>query len=166
MNPYYPKRQKNHTALKQDAASDCPCQSGLPFQECCQPFLDTYMGNASMGNASMSNASTSHASPQRPDTAEQLMRSRYCAYVLKNSDYLLQTWHPDYRPETLDLTDSPNQWLGLKIKNTHQGKKNDCTGQVHFIARFKINGKAHKLEEHSQFKKINGQWLYLTGKIE
>ena len=156
MNPYYPKRQKNRTALKQDAVSDCPCQSGLPFQACCQPFLNTYT----------SNASTNHASPQRPDTAEQLMRSRYCAYVLKNSDYLLQTWHPDYRPETLDLTDSPNQWLGLKIKNTHQGKKNDYTGQVHFIARFKINGKAHKLEEHSQFKKINGQWLYLTGKIE
>jgi len=155
MNPSYPKHQKNRTALKQDAVSaDCPCQSGLSFQACCQRFLNAYISNASMSN-----------SPQWPDTAEQLMRSRYCAYVLKNSDYLLQTWHPDYRPETLDLSDSPNQWIGLKIKNTHQGKKNDCTGQVHFIARFKINGKAHKLEESSQFKKIKGQWLYLTGNL-
>jgi len=123
---------------------DCPCQSGLAFKQCCQRFLDN---------------------EQLPQTAEQLMRSRYCAYVLKNNDYLLQTWHPRYRPDSQDLNDSGHQWIGLKIKNTVEGQKNDTSGQVHFIARFKINGKAHKLEENSQFEKINGRWFYLNGEI-
>jgi len=125
-------------------AADCPCQSGLAFAQCCQRFLD---------------------SNQLPETAEQLMRSRYCAYALKNCDYLLQTWHPGYRPESLDLSDSPNQWIGLKIKKTHLGGKNDLIGRVHFIARFKINGKAHKLEENSRFEKLNGQWFYQNGEF-
>ncbi|MDX2506519.1 MAG: YchJ family protein [Gammaproteobacteria bacterium] len=133
-----------------DTRSDCPCQSGLTFQQCCQRFLDSTLA----GSAA-----------QQPETAEQLMRSRYCAYVLKNSDYLLKTWHPDYRPETLVLEGSVNHWLGLKIKNSHQGNKNDTAGQVHFIAFYKINGKAYKLEENSQFKKINSQWLYLNGEL-
>lgn len=91
------------------------------------------------------------------------MRSRYCAYVLKDKDYLLKTWHPKSRPETLNLQDSPVHWIGLKIKASHLGQKNDDSGMVHFIARFKNNGKAHKLEEHSQFEKTNGQWFYVKG---
>lgn len=53
----------------------------------------------------------------------------------------------------------------LKNKKIIQGNKNDSIGQVHFIARYKINGKAHKLEENSYFEKINGQWLYLKGDL-
>lgn len=124
--------------------SVCPCQSGLLFHQCCQHFLDRSLG-------------------QYPETAEQLMRSRYCAFVLNDLDYILKTWHPDHRPDRLDLADSDNHWIGLNIKSIQQGQKNDLTGKVHFIARFKINGKAHKLEEHSQFEKINGHWLYMKG---
>lgn len=94
------------------------------------------------------------------------MRSRYCAYWFKDADYLLETWHPRYRPECLNLSDSPNQWIGLKIKQTQLGQKNDAFGVVHFVARYKINGKAHKLEENSQFEKINNQWFYLNGEID
>ena len=93
------------------------------------------------------------------------MRSRYTAYVLKNSDYLLNTWHPEHRPTNLNLDDNNNQWIGLKILKTISGAKDDLDGQVHFVARFKINGKAHKLQENSIFKKIDGQWLYVTGDI-
>ena len=125
---------------------DCPCQSGLTYAQCCQRFIDSDQA-------------------QLPDTAEQLMRSRYTAYVYKDTDYLLKTWHPKHRPQQLNLHDSANQWIGLKIKNTQQGTKHDTTGKVHFVARFKINGKAHKLEENSTFEKINGQWLYVSGDI-
>ena len=120
--------------------SDCPCQSGLTFEQCCQPFI------------------TSHSLPA---TAEQLMCSRYTAYTLQNSEYLLRSWHPDFRPAGIDFTQQQHQWTGLKIISTHLGGVNDNEGQVHFIARFKLNGKAHKLEENSRFKKIAGQWLYL-----
>ncbi len=127
-----------------NASFNCPCQSGLLFQQCCQKFL------------SLSSL---------PETAEQLMRSRYSAYVLHNENYLLNTWHPKHRPEALQLQESTNQWLGLKIKATHKGQKNDHEGYVHFIARFKVNGKAHKLTENSFFEKINGQWFYTKGDI-
>ena len=93
------------------------------------------------------------------------MRSRYSAYTLFDSEYLLKTWHPQYRPASLVLDDKDKgtnqQWIGLKIKQTIQGKENDHSGQVHFIARYKINGKAHRFEENSYFEKIDGQWFYL-----
>ena len=126
--------------------SDCPCQSGLLFHQCCRPYLD-------------------RSSDQYPETAEQLMRSRYCAYVLDDLDYIMTTWHPDHRPNGLDRNDSGNRWIGLKIKSTLLGQKNDVSGNVHFIARYKVNGKAHKLEENSLFEKINGHWLYIKEDI-
>lgn len=93
------------------------------------------------------------------------MRSRYSAYVLNDLDYINKTWHPDFRPKGFDLNNSGSHWIGLKIKATQQGQKNDQTGKVHFIARYKINGKAHKLEEHSLFEKINGHWFYIKEDI-
>lgn len=124
----------------------CPCQSGLLFAQCCQPFL---------------------LLPEQhfPTTAKQLMRSRYSAYVLKDSDYLLKTWHPEYRPQSLHLEQDKSQWIALTIKATHLGGNNDLQGMVHFIARYKINGKAYKLEEKSHFEKLNDHWFYLSGDI-
>ncbi len=138
-------------AKKAAKNNSCPCQSGLVFSQCCAPFLNS--------NSAI-----------LPETAEQLMRSRYCAYVLHNSHYLLNTWHPEHRPENLIFENmppenSPGQWLGLKIKSTHMGLKEDDRGEVHFIARYKINGKAFRLEEKSRFVKINDQWFYTTGQI-
>lgn len=134
------KRTHKHSLDK----LDCPCQSGLLFEQCCQPFLSTN-------------------SQQYPETAEQLMRSRYCAYVINNIDYLLKSWHSAYRPKKLELNNSEHQWIGLKIKSVKKGKKDDFSGTVHFIARYKINGKAYKLEENSLFEKTNHQWFYLKG---
>ena len=128
--------------IKEESA--CPCQSGLLFKHCCQRFIEK-------------------PAEYIPETAEQLMRSRYCAYVVHNTDYLLYSWHPDYRPAQLDLDYPDNYWSGLKIKATMQGQKNDNNGIVHFIARYKVNGKAFKLEENSLFKKINLRWFYTEG---
>lgn len=90
------------------------------------------------------------------------MRSRYTAFALGLEKYLLQTWHPDTRPATLDLTeDPPTKWLGLKVK--HAELTSETTATVEFIARYKITGKAERLHELSQFIRINGHWYYLTG---
>lgn len=123
---------------------DCHCQSGLLFEQCCQRFLELPLSHFAK-------------------TAEQLMRSRYCAYVLSDETYLLSTWHPKSRPEKLHLEHSNSHWIGLKIKSTTLGQENDSSGTVHFIARYKENGKAHKLEENSQFEKKDGRWFYVTG---
>src|ERR1043165_10100581 len=46
-----------------------------------------------------------------PD-AQALMRSRYTAYTLDLIEYLLATWHPDTRPETLERGERDLKWLG------------------------------------------------------
>lgn len=90
------------------------------------------------------------------------MRSRYCAYVLVRSDYLLATWHPATRPPVISL-DPQVQWLGLKVIRACNDVK---TGMVEFVARHKINGKAHRLHEVSQFVKEDGHWLYMDGELK
>lgn len=91
------------------------------------------------------------------------MRSRYSAYVLGLEDYLLNTWHPNTRPKHLNLANDRTQWLRLEIKRF---EPNDDQAIVEFIATYKVNGKAEKLHETSQFRKIAGRWFYIDGKFE
>jgi len=94
------------------------------------------------------------------------MRSRYTAFTQQDEAYLLQSWHSSTRPQTLDLTQqAPIKWLGLKIVHTEAGAADDDTGVVEFVARFKVNGKAQRLHETSQFVKEAGRWLYVQGQI-
>ena len=108
----------------------CPCGSGKLYSDCCGRFQ------------------------------EQLMRSRYSAFVVKNPMYLLDTWHPTTRPSELNLAD-PVKWLSLKIKST--GFISPDEGFVHFIARGLIAGRGFKQEEKSRFLKENGRWFYVDG---
>lgn len=92
------------------------------------------------------------------------MRSRYSAYVMADEKYLLSTWHSSTRPESLGLDkDTTTKWAGLEVKATGQGSQMDEQGMVEFVARYKINGKAERLHEISQFKKEMGKWFYLDG---
>lgn len=92
------------------------------------------------------------------------MRSRYTAYVLGFEDYLLQTWHPETRPVSLDLTDNSHiKWLGLQVK--HSELTSETTATVEFIARYKVGGKAERMHELSQFELIENRWYYLTGEV-
>ena len=79
--------------------SSCPCGNLRAYAECCGRF---------------------HAG-EVPDTAPQLMRSRYSAYVLRLTDYLLATWHPDTRPDVLALPPPEElRWVGLDIRSQRQ----------------------------------------------
>lgn len=90
------------------------------------------------------------------------MRSRYTAYVLGLEDYLLNTWHPDTRPQALNLADdTTTKWLGLQVKHVKINDEKDAT--VAFIARYKINGKAERMHEISQFLRIENRWYYFSG---
>lgn len=126
-----------HSASKSDT---CFCGSTKPYAQCCQPY---------------------HEGTPAP-TAEALMRSRYSAYVLKLEAYLLHTWHPDTRPDVLNLADDAStKWLGLTIKR-HEDMR-DCKATVEFVARYKVGGKAERLHEISRFTLENGRWYYLDG---
>jgi SEC-C motif-containing protein len=121
----------------------CPCGSGNPYHRCCQPYIELIS-----------------AAP----TAEALMRSRYAAFVLLNEDYLRYSWHPDFCPKNIHL-DEDTRWLGLKIVSTVAGNTDDATGEVEFVARSKLNGKASRLHENSRFSRYEDHWVYLDGKF-
>jgi SEC-C motif domain protein len=117
----------------------CPCGSGSTLDRCCERYLD--------GNGPA-------------PTAEALMRSRYSAYTLLREDYLLATWHPSTRPTALGLaTEAPTKWLGLDVLRHQQTDADHAI--VEFVARYKINGRAHRLHETSRFVREDGRWFYV-----
>lgn len=124
----------------------CPCGSGRDYEACCEPCLKGKI----------------HAA-----TAEQLMRSRYTAYVMHDEGYLLATWHGSTRPQQLDPdTTETVKWTGLKIVSKHAGGVDDTQGVVEFVARYKVNGKAYRLHEGSRFVRQQDRWFYLDGELK
>ena len=93
------------------------------------------------------------------------MRSRYVAYAVGDEPYLLATWDTATRPATLDFDkEPPLNWIGLTIKR-HEQQDNDHA-IVEFVARYKINGRAHKLHETSRFIRKDERWFYVDGDIQ
>lgn len=123
----------------------CPCESKKQYQYCCGMYL---------------------SGQKQPETAEKLMRSRYTAFHQGNIEYLIATLHPDQRQpndqQELTKTTSNTQWLGLKIIDTHQGKKNDTKGIVEFEAIYQ-HTEPKQLHERSRFVKVQNKWLYVDG---
>lgn len=87
------------------------------------------------------------------------MRSRYSAFVLQRSDYLLDTWHPSTRPPSIGPDPPGLRWLGLEVR-LHRLEDADHAS-VEFVARSKLGGRAHRLHERSRFVRENGRWYYL-----
>jgi SEC-C motif domain protein len=106
-----------------------------------------------------------HHGPARlhAPTAEALMRSRYSAYVLGLTDYLLDTWHPDTRPDRIDPP-SGLKWLGLDVK--WYTVQDDSHAQVEFVARSRLDGKGRRMHELSRFVRENDCWLYVDGDVD
>ncbi|HEX5803913.1 MAG TPA: YchJ family metal-binding protein [Azospira sp.] len=117
-------------------AAPCPCGSNQPYARCCGRW---------------------HAGEPAP-SAEALMRSRYAAYVLGLADYLLATWHASTRPES--LADDAVRWLGLEVKR-HQPDGDRAV--VEFVARYRADGRGHRLHETSRFVREDGRWYYVDG---
>lgn len=113
-------------------------------------------------NAKYANCCGVYHSGKHAETAEKLMRSRYSAYVLELDDYLLSTWHHTTRPTEPLFDGQKTQWLELKVIK-HQASHDQQTATVEFLAIYKINGKAHRLHEISQFVFEDNQWFYVDG---
>jgi SEC-C motif-containing protein len=90
------------------------------------------------------------------------MRSRYSAYVRHDEDFLLRSWHPDTRPESV-IFDPDLEWLGLAIIDTEAGTGFDNDGTVEFRARFCRGAEHLELHETSTFSRVEGSWVYLAG---
>ena len=95
-----------------------------------------------------------------PD-AQQLMRSRYSAFVLEREAYLRATWHPSQRPAQIEF-DPGVKWLGLDVRDYRLTSAD--TAEVEFVARQKAtSGPAIRLHERSRFVREGGRWLYVDG---
>ncbi len=121
----------------------CPCGLGQDYHQCCGRYIDE-------GNV--------------PKSPEQLMRSRYTAYVKCNHDYLLQTWQENTRPKNLEL-DQKLDWLGLDITDCQADESDENKSQIEFSARFRSDDKVFVLHERSLFVRENGRWFYVDGEI-
>jgi len=135
---------KHKASIKTPSFDSCLCGSGKATANCCMPYFED-------------------ANPA--PTAEVLMRSRYVAYGLGLEPYLLATWHATTRPVSLDFDkDPPLNWIDLTIKR-HELQGED-RAIVEFIARYKTNGRAHRLHETSRFVREEGRWFYIDGDIK
>jgi SEC-C motif-containing protein len=135
------KTVKLHEILK-----PCPCCSEKSFSDCCYLFL-------------MEKA--------LPQTAEQLMRSRYSAYRQGRLDYIQQTMC-DKASEGFDLESAKHvsestQWIRLKIIDAGQQSESIEYDEVEFEAKYREKGKVYVLHERSQFRRIGGKWFYTGG---
>jgi SEC-C motif-containing protein len=116
----------------------CPCGLGDDYDSCCGRL---------------------HAGAPAP-TAESLMRSRYSAFAVGDAGYLLRSWHPSSRPETLEL-DPALRWTRLAVLETQAGGLFDATGTVRFRAVYVQEGQRGVLAETSRFIRQDGLWTYL-----
>ena len=92
------------------------------------------------------------------------MRSRYSAFVVLDSGYLLRTWHPTTRPAEMDL-DPDMQWRRLDILGTTDGGPLDSRGTVEFAAHYRHDGERGVQRELSRFVREHKRWYYVDGDV-
>ncbi|MFZ5827923.1 MAG: YchJ family protein [Bacillota bacterium] len=130
----------------------CPCGSGKKYKACC---------------------GLAHTGVEYPADPEQLIRSRYTAYVIGNVDYLYKTTHPSneavndksetaFKQETLAYCQKV-EFTGLTI---HETTPEDDQGISRGLltARFKVGTQPEdSFTERSEFIRVDGRLLYLRG---
>lgn len=127
----------------------CYCHSGKLFESCCQPFI---------------------SGSQAASTAEELMRSRYTAYVLHDVTYIIQTTHPstrkDYNPASVKEWAESSIWQKLEVLGTRKGTVSDTIGFVEFKAYYSDAAQhAYIHHEYSTFKKAGHTWFFVEGNV-
>ncbi|BCJ42011.1 UPF0225 protein [Actinoplanes ianthinogenes] len=114
----------------------CPCGSPA-YENCCGPL---------------------HEGDPAADP-ESLMRSRFSAFALDRTDYVLDTWHPDTRPADVE-SDPGLRWVRLEVQESSGGGVFDAEGFVTFQAHFRDNGRSGVMTERSRFVRHDGRWVY------
>ncbi len=124
----------------------CMCCSGRPYAECCKPFHEGAL----------------------PETALQLMRSRYRAYALDLPGvYIIKTTHPanpQYTKDTASWKQSISHFSKCSTFNRlviHDFQ----TATVTFTAYITQGGHEATFTEKSTFEKEGEMWLYRSGEI-
>lgn len=129
-------------------STTCYCGSAASFSDCCEPVI---------------------RGTQQAETAEQLMRARYSAYVAAEMDFIFESTDPDHRQgydhEGTRKWAEESEWLGLEIIGTSRGQSGDATGEVEFKARFKEQGVLREHHENALFRKRDQRWYFTDGSM-
>ena len=127
---------------------ECPCKSGKTFGECCGPLL---------------------AGEKAGETAVDVMRARYSAYVTEQVDYLRRSATAEVRSEfNADAAlawSRAAQWYGLEIISSDKGGPGDTEGTVEFRANYTSEGKYCNHHEVSQFVREVDGWKFKDGEM-
>ncbi|MEI5985617.1 MULTISPECIES: YchJ family protein [Sphingobacterium] len=123
-------------------SENCFCGSALPYGQCCELV---------------------HSNLKNAETCEQLMRARYTAFVLQKIDFIYETFHPQTRrfqnKKEIEQWSRESNWQELNILKT-------TPSTVEFKAIYLDRNMV--LQEHhekSNFKKLQGIWYYVDGKL-
>lgn len=92
------------------------------------------------------------------------MRARYSAFAKGFTDYLLFSWHPATRPQSLHL-DPAQRWTALRVLTTNRGGVDDDVGTVAFEADHTSGHGKGTLREVSTFERDDGRWVYVSGTV-
>ena len=121
----------------------CPCGTGHSYSQCCEPCIRGI---------------------RRPLSAEELMRSRYSAYVKAEVEYVMQSTHPEKRGDCDEKAIRSwalnSTWEGLEILGTNKGTDEDLEGTVEFKAHFTEDKIKKNVYENAFFVKLDGKWYY------
>ena len=136
--------------MKFSANDNCPCGSLIKYKKCCKPF---------------------HEDIKTPINALELMKSRYCAYAIEKSEYIILTTHQNNRDLNTDTKAWNNDILDFS-RNTKFEKLEILEfidGQTESFVTFKANITQNKQDvsfiEKSRFIKENGKWQYIDGEF-
>ena len=138
-----PSRPKGRFTLSHDYdPTRCPCGSGIAGDACCIPALKNQV---------------------IPSTCRALVRTRFTAFVRRDAEYLLKTWHPETRPQKDVVCQQWTKWVELEIIDSSDGQITDQVGTVTFRARFIDGAWLRSFNEKSRFERHGNHWLYVDG---
>ena len=129
------------------APTACPCGREQAYEDCCAPM---------------------HEGKVKATTAEDLLRSRYCAFVKHEIDYLIETAHPDtqkeLKREEIEEWATQSEWKGLFVGNMAAGGPDDDEAAIEFVANY-VNEKGEEVNHHerSYFQRVDGDWRFVDG---
>ena len=120
----------------------CPCTSGKKYKKCCRPY---------------------HAGSPVPDVLS-LVRARFCAYAIRDFDFIMATTHPEGTSYMADEKRWRARLDAFTLTNSFDNLTIIDSGEdwVHFttLMRSVIQQEYISTEEHSTFKQVDGRWLY------
>ena len=114
--------------MNQTIQNQCFCGTNNTFDQCCKPIID---------------------GTQPAPTAQALMRSRYSAYMIVASQYLIDSTHisqrANYSKTEIEAWAKESHWQKLEIIDCKKGFSEDSVGEVEFKAYYRDTKNIHHI---------------------